>query len=842
MPELNQKTVLYAPRLSVFPRRGWTFWVDAEAPNWIAADERGTWLLDMLQRSPMDFAALTARYGAQFGLDSGQAWVHAHHFVSEALRHGILSPAPVERPVYRGRGHYLATSRLRECWLHTNNSCNLTCGHCLVSSSPRGEKGLPPETLIRLVDQAVALGVERFYITGGEPFIRADLPQLIEHITRTHGRELVILTNATLFAHTRASLLDSLDRERVKFQVSMDGSTPEINDPIRGKGSFESTVAGLRELSRRGFEATLTTVVVGYNVDDLTHLTQLAASCGVRGQHLMWVHRRGRVTDEQNGEVLSERSESKEWFPSTERLIEAIRAVKQEADAQGITLDNAASFELRANAPAGVKFDLGNAGWQSVCVYADGHVYPSAAFANHKPLDCGDATNGKDLAAIWRHAPVLEQIRQATVVRKSQASADPLRYLTGGGDIEHSYFFSGDFLGDDPYYDVYRTLLLDAMDALTARKAALVNRRSGFDAPRIFHAMGDGAVVCGTTEFGRDEVEVAFLHSNCVLSFDVEKPRKIVQEFYGQAAEKPQAELCCPTKYDDADVGHIPQDVLDRFYGCGSPVSAAAPQPGEVYVDLGSGAGIDCFIAAKRVGPTGRVIGVDMTDQMLSVARENQPKVAAALGYNNVEFRKGFLEEVPVESKTADIVTSNCVINLSPDKPKVFAEIWRILSDHGRAVIADIVSDREVPPRLKVNEQLWGECIVGALTEAQFLAMLEQAGFYGLLVMKKAFWKTIEGFKFYSVTVQGFKFEKTAGCTFVGQAAIYRGPFQAALDEEGHLFPRNVAIQVCTDTASKLSQPPYAGHFTIVEPDGTAKELPLATAGTATCAPGSGCC
>ncbi|MBI3331261.1 MAG: methyltransferase domain-containing protein, partial [Candidatus Omnitrophica bacterium] len=199
-----------------------------------------------------------------------------------------------------------------------------------------------------------------------------------------------------------------------------------------------------------------------------------------------------------------------------------------------------------------------------------------------------------------------------------------------------------------------------------------------------------------------------------------------------------------------------------------------------------------------------------------------------------------FLEAIPIEDKMADAVTSNCVINLSPDKPRVFAELWRILKDHGRAVIADIVSDRELPPRLKVNERLWGECIVGALTEEQFLAMLEQAGFYGLSVFKKTFWKTIEGFNFYSVTVQGFKFEKTAGCQFIGQQAIYRGPYKAVLDEEGHLFPRNVAVSVCTDTARKLSQPPYAGLFTVVEPDGAVKELALAACGPS--GNGAGCC
>jgi len=312
-------------------------------------------------------------------------------------------------------------------------------------------------------------------------------------------------------------------------------------------------------------------------------------------------------------------------------------------------------------------------------------------------------------------------------------------------------------------------------------------------------------------------VEVAFLHSNCVLSFDVEKPRKIVQQFYGQAAEQPQPELCCPTTFDAEAVGHIPQEVLDRFYGCGSPVSAASPRPGEVYVDLGSGAGIDCFIAAKAVGPTGRAIGIDMTDQMLEVARRSAPLVARSLGYDVVEFRKGYLEAIPLEDQAADVVTSNCVINLSPDKPKVFAELWRVLKDHGRVVIADIVSDREVPPRLKVNERLWGECIVGALTEEQCLAMLEQAGFYGAQVLKKSFYTAIEGSRFSSVTLLAYKFEKTAGCTYVGQRAIYHGPLKAVIDEEGHLFPRDIPVEVCTDTAAKLSRPPYRGVFTVTE-------------------------
>ena len=290
---------------------------------------------------------------------------------------------------------------------------------------------------------------------------------------------------------------------------------------------------------------------------------------------------------------------------------------------------------------------------------------------------------------------------------------------------------------------------------------------------------------------------------------------------------------------DEADLTHIPAEVVERFYGCGSPVAAAALAPGETMVDLGSGAGIDCFIAAKKVGAEGRVYGIDMTDSMLAVAQDCRSKVAEALGWDVVEFRRGFLEAIPLEDATAHVVTSNCVINLSPDKPKVFREIWRVLKDHGRAVVADIVADREVPPKMRADGQLWGECISGALTEEAFLAALERAGFYGVSIVQKTFWREVEGCRFYSVTVRGYKFEKRAGCSYVGQYAIYLGPLKAAIDEEGHLFPRGSHVEVCTDTAAKLSRAPYAGSFVIVDgPTGHA----AVDGGDACCAPGSDCC
>ena len=179
MLELNEQTWLHVPALARKDRKEWSLFIDGESPNWVSVDARGAWLLQQLAESPRLFSTMVGRYGAHTGLETGKAWVHAQAFMSEAVRHGIVSLAPVTPRPYEGRSRYLSVSRLRECWLHLNNSCNLRCAHCLVSSSPRGEPGLPTATWRSLIDQAAALGVDRFYVTGGEPFVRPDLIELI---------------------------------------------------------------------------------------------------------------------------------------------------------------------------------------------------------------------------------------------------------------------------------------------------------------------------------------------------------------------------------------------------------------------------------------------------------------------------------------------------------------------------------------------------------------------------------------------------------------------------------------------------------------------------------------
>ena len=829
MPHLSEKSTVHAPAHHHFREAGIDFFLDEAAPHWIAVDERGASLLREID-GRRSFGDIVARYAVSHGLEAGKAWLHVHDFLQAGLRSGFLSEEPFARPIYPGRARLARPTALHELWIHTNNSCNLSCTHCLVNSGPDETPGLSPAQLRRIVDEAIAMGVERFYLTGGEPFLRPDFLELARRITDENGSELIVLTNGTLLRGPRGAGLETLSRERVKFQVSIDGACPETNDPLRGSGTFEKALDGVRLLAAKGFEVSLTSVVTRQNLRELPELTRLAAEGGARSQHLMWSHRRGRARTSVNG-----------FFPETCDILIAVMEVADEARRRGISLDNLEAIRRRVNGQPGLKYDLGNAGWDSLCVYADGTVFPSAALANHPPLACGRVPDNS-LAAIFRSSPVLERFREASLANRPQAVADPFRFLTGGGDIEHAYVFSseqggdGDLTSPDPYYPIAVALAKRAMGEVAGLRRDARNTRSGYDAPAIYHAMGEGSIACGLADGAAAEMPVLTLHSNCVLSFDVDKPRALVRQYYGKAAEKPQADLCCPTAFDETEIGHIPRAVIDRFYGCGSPVSLTSLQPGETFLDLGSGAGIDVFIAAKKVGPSGRAIGVDMTDPMLAVANENKAIVADRLGFDAVEFRKGFLESVPADPKSVDVVTSNCVVNLSPDKDRVFAEIWRILRDNGRVVIADIVSDREVPPHLKTNPELWGECTVGALTAEGFVAALEKAGFYGIEILKKVYWKSLEGHPFYSITVRGWKFEKTAGCVYRGQRAVYLGPGKAFVDEEGHTFPRGLPVEICTDTSAKLSHPPYAGSFHVIEPDGDGS---LASA--ARCAPGESC-
>lgn len=221
--------------------------------------------------------------------------------------------------------------------------------------------------------------------------------------------------------------------------------------------------------------------------------------------------------------------------------------------------------------------------------------------------------------------------------------------------------------------------------------------------------------------------------------------KEIVREKYGDAARRVAsgagssccgASACCggdadpitSNLYASDQTGSLPQEALLASLGCGNPTALADLRPGETVLDLGSGGGIDVLLSARRVGPTGKAYGLDMTDEMLSLAEENKRKS----GLQNVEFLKGEIENIPLPDNSVDVIISNCVINLSGDKDRVIREAFRVLKPGGRFAVSDVVVRGEVPAEIRKNIELWVGCVAGALEETEYVYKLARAGFQGI--------------------------------------------------------------------------------------------------------------
>ncbi|RUL88023.1 methyltransferase domain-containing protein [Tautonia sociabilis] len=329
-----------------------------------------------------------------------------------------------------------------------------------------------------------------------------------------------------------------------------------------------------------------------------------------------------------------------------------------------------------------------------------------------------------------------------------------------------------------------------------------------------------------------------------------------VRERYTGAARAVEPALCCPVRYDPRLLDVIPREILERDYGCGDPTPYL--RRGDTVLDLGSGGGKACYIAAQLVGPEGSVIGVDCNREMLALARRHREAVAERLGYANVSFRCGLIQDLrldlealeeelargPVRDRegwlalrsleerlrrerplvpdgSVDCVISNCVLNLvrKDDRVRLFSEIFRVLRRGGRVAISDIVADEDVPEHLQGDPELWSGCISGAHREDLFLEALEQAGFHGIRTASRQRepWQVVEGIEFRSITVLAYK-GKQGPCLERKQAVIYRGPFRKVEDDDGHVFIRGERVAVCDKTFHLLQREPYAGLFEAVEP------------------------
>lgn len=316
---------------------------------------------------------------------------------------------------------------------------------------------------------------------------------------------------------------------------------------------------------------------------------------------------------------------------------------------------------------------------------------------------------------------------------------------------------------------------------------------------------------------------------------DISKSIDIVKEYYGkvlQSSNDLKTSACCSTeslsKVVRSTLSEIHPEVLARFYGCGSPIPPAVQ--GLTVLDLGCGTGRDAFVLSKLVGAEGKVIGVDMTAEQIAIGNRYQAYHCETFGYSksNVEFRHGYIEDLEsldIASGSIDLVVSNCVINLSPQKKKVFKEILRVLKPGGELYFSDIFSDRRIPTELENDPILRGECLSGALYSEDFRRMINSLGIYDYRVVTSrpisiddsAVYEKIGMVKFQSATLRLFNLELEDRCEDFGQTATYNGaipehPHSFNLDNH-HNFEAGKAMRVCGNTADMLQFSRFNSYF-----------------------------
>jgi len=343
--------------------------------------------------------------------------------------------------------------------------------------------------------------------------------------------------------------------------------------------------------------------------------------------------------------------------------------------------------------------------------------------------------------------------------------------------------------------------------------------------------------------------------------------KESVLDRYSEGARERQESLCCPVSYDAGLLAMLPDEIIEKDYGCGDP--SRYVQEGDVVLDLGSGGGKICYMAAQLAGKTGQVIGLDMNDDMLALARKYQTEMAAKCGGDRVSFVKGHIQDLglgidaldeylqahPVNShedyaalkawemaqrrdnpliqdQSVDLVISNCVLNLVDDheKQQMIREIFRVLKPGGRIAISDIVSDQMIPGNMKNDPELWSGCISGAFREDEFLDGFTAAGFSAVCYDKwdAEPWQVIEGIEFRAATLTAIKPE-AGNDRISGQGIIYRGPFAAVVDDNGQTYTRGQRVNVSGATRKLLVNPAFNNAF-----------IDLSAAGDSV--QGSGCC
>jgi len=742
---------------------GTPIYVDPDGPDWFVPNTAGDNLL------------------------KGDLPAHGPDMATIAAGQRFLSLLPEPRPAdYAGRKPHLALSHLDECWLHITDHCNLACTHCLFSCSPESRKSLSLKQVGRIVDEAYDAGARTFCLTGGEPMMHPDFEAICRLIVNDRpDTMLVVLTNGMLLKNV-IPLLSAFPKDRLVLQISIDGMK-QAHDNIRGSGAYKKLTGMLGAARVLACAKTLAMAVHEENADQMGDIVALAGTYDISTVHFLW--------------RLAAGNAAKDTFTDPDTLFENLKHAAAVAEKTGIAIDNIETIASRVFSPANTRHDMSNAGWRTITVGPDGGIYPTPALVGQPAAWCGHIDEG--LINVWKNSPQLDHLRGLSVTHSNTLAGDPLRFIIGGGDMDHCFYAAGNYIDGDPYMPLYRKIALWLIRCEAAR------HRDSVGYPEFRLKMGDRVKQCRMDGNG-----ISLTRSNCVLSItNPGNPMKVAGDFYDTAAQKSNTDIANPVCYPEAAMDHVPKSARIRSYGCGSPVLDADLKAGETLVDLGSGAGMECFIAARQVGRNGFVFGIDMSDPMIERAGRLKKDVCKNLGYDNIRFLKGLLEKIPLDENSADVVISNCVINLAEDKRRTFSEIFRILKPGGRIVISDVVCDTPVPPRIAGNDKLRGECLSGAMVQPYLLAVLESTGFVDIRIEKRFFYREVENHRFFSLTYSAAR-PVPEDCS----TAFYPGPFATVITDDGRVMHRGRPCETRKTTGNQpvppVIFPDAAGNYT----------------------------
>ncbi len=686
-----------------------SLFIDPDIPYYFVPNKVGSIFLENYLKTNDFYYTLKS-----LSLNPSKAVISAENFLN-------YIEGKFKKKEYLGRKKYFNYNYPKEVWIHITNKCNLNCSHCLFSKSLNTKKEIDKNFLLKLIKNLNELGTNIFIFTGGEPLLYKHFPDIIKFILKSNPlNKIGILTNGLLIENFYKKIEKYLDPDRVHFQISCEG-TGDNFFKIR-KYQFKQFIKIIEFLLNKNLNFTVAIDIFAENFEcsDFKKLVEI----GIKNFHFFYHIPYG------NG---------KNYKIDIDLLISKFKQFYKLAKDKNVNIDNIYTLETQIFTYPQIKHDLTSACIESIAIGADYKVYPTAATIYQNKLICGDL-NRNSIFDIWEKSELISQIRNFSVKDFPNLEKDEFKYFHGGGDLDLSFFYSGKIFGSDPFIKLYNEIF----KFLIYENAIKFNSDRNF--PEIIFEQGDKIKDCGK------KGEVFLTHSNCLLTFATKNGIESVQSFYKNAALEENKEILNPF-INNLNKNNIPEENLQKSYGCGSPVNFAEIKPGDRVLDIGSGSGVETLIASEVVKEQGIVIGIDMLDEMLKLS--NNAKKSK--NKKNLYYIKSFIENIPFKDNSFDKVLSNCVINLSNEKRKVFSEIYRILKPGGKFIISDIISEKNLPISFLQDDRLKGECLSGSLTERRLFNMLKTLNFKNIKVISRVLYKREKNFRFFSLTFTGEK-------------------------------------------------------------------------------------